>query len=274
MTLRGFRLTYQILASFGVLFLLGAALFGIQVATDRRVVFFLADEQLYTEFFVFGIPVGMHLVGALEIIGLVLAAAGLLIGIMFSFRKTVSAEVSMIALWLLSVGFETVRLPVLLMSLKITSIGMLGSLSKAVVGARFAGLISLFISSLHAVGYGRDRLQNGYLIALLGGVILAGFMPVSIDRFLPSFLLATGYREISTVVTISILLLSLIDYLVASRLREEPSYALVGFAVTGAAASWIWLWDLRAPLVGLAAIACFAGLTALVLRKLHDIYIW
>ncbi len=273
-TLRGFRLTYQILAVFGLLFLLGAVVLGIRVGTDRRVIFFLADEQLYTEFFVLGMPLGIHQAGALQVGGLVLASAILLILIMFSFRKTVSTEVSMIALWLLAVAFETLRLLVLLLAQRFMSIGMLVSLSRAIVGARFAGLISLFISSLHAAGYGRDRLQNGYLLAVLGGTILAGFMPVSIDRFLPSFLLASGYREISTVVILSILVISLLNYLVASRLREEPSYAVVGFSMTGAAASWIWLWNLRTPFAAFAAIALFLVLTILTLKKLHEIYIW
>jgi len=101
-------------------------------------------------------------------------------------------EVYLLVLWLFLADIEILRLLMLIIAQRNTSIGALVSLSRLVYGARFAGIIALFISGLYAVGVGHERSQTAYLIALLGGAVLAMLLPISIDRFQASFMLQTG----------------------------------------------------------------------------------
>lgn len=274
MTTRNFRFAYWIFSIVSVLALAGSILLAIRTGTDKWLPFFLADAKLYTEYFFFGAPVGIQLAAALQICFLLLCSSAVLIIIFFTFQKTVSAEVYLIALWAFLVDAEALRLVMLIISQRSTSIGPLVSLTRVVYGARFTGLISLFISGLYAVGIGHERPQTGYLLAILFGAMIAMLIPISIDRFQSSFMLAAGYRDITMIVTISLIVINFIDYVVAARLKEDSSYVFAGIGLTIAAGSWVWLWNTR-PLTGGIGIALLfaAGLFG-VIERLHKIYIW
>lgn len=274
MTTRNFRVTYWLFASLSLVLLLGAILLAIRIGTDKRLPFFLADSRLYTEYFFLGAPVGIQLAAVFEICGLAVGVTALLTLVLFTFQKTTSMEVYLLVLWLFLADIETLRLLMLIIAQRNTSIGALVSLSRVVYGARFAGIIALFISGLYAVGVGHERPQTAYLIALLGGAVLAMLLPISIDRFQASFMLQTGYRDITMVVTVALVAINGVDYLVAARQKEDPSYAWVGIELTAAAAAWIWLWDTRPLGWGLAAVLFFVLCVVLAIKRLHAIYIW
>jgi len=254
--------------------LVASVVLAIRIGTDKRLPFFLADLHLYTEYFFLGSPMGIQLAGALECCFFVLAATAMLIVVLFTFQKTVSAEIHLIALWIFLVEAEALRLPMLIIAQRSTSIGSLISLTRLVYGARFSGIISLFISGLYAVGIGKEKPQTGYLFALLLGSMFAMLLPISIDRFQSSFMLQTGYSELTMIVTASLIVLNAIDYLVAARLKEDRSYAFVGIALTIAAASWVWLWDTRVFVWGLIVVIAFAFCVFVSIKILHHIYIW
>jgi len=273
-TTRNFRLTYWILSSLSLVMLLGTIVLAIRIGTDKRLPFFLADTRLYTEYFFFGKPVGIQLAAALEMCVLALGVSAVLMVVLFTFQKTVSAEVYLIALWVFLVDVETLRLLMLVIAQRSTSIGSLVSLTRVVYGGRFTGLILLFISGLYAVGIGHERPQTGALLALLFGTMLAMLMPISIDRFQSSFMLQAGYRNITMIVTTSLIVINCVDYFVAARLKEDMSYAYAGIGLTAAASAWVWLWDARS-LVGGMGVALFFVLCVLVAtERLHKIYIW
>ncbi len=254
--------------------LIGAIGLSIRIGTDKRLPFFLADARLYTEYFLFSTPIGIHLAAAFEMIALSLGICTLLVTVLFTFQKTVSAEVYLLALWAVLVDVETLRLMMLLVAQRSTSIGALVSLTRIVYGARFSGLIALFISGLYAVGIGHERPQTGYMLSLLFGAMIAMLMPISIDRFQSSFMLQAGYSEITMIVTGALLAINLVDYLVAARLKEDVSYALVGVALTAAGAVWVWLWDQRPFFWSLLGTLCFSLCVFMAIQKLHRIYLW
>lgn len=274
MTTRNFRFTYWILLSLSLVMLLGAILLAIRIGTDKRLPFFLADSRLYTEYFFLGAPVGIQLAAALEICVFALGVSAILTVVLFTFQKTVSGEVYLLVLWVFLADAETLRLLMLAIAQRSTSIGALVSLTRVVYGARFTGLIALFISGLYAVGVGRERPQTGYLLALLFGAVLAILMPISIDRFQSSFMLQAGYRDITMIVTASLVAINCVDYLVAARLKEDKSYAFAGIELTAAAAAWIWLWDTRPLGRGMVGVLFFALCVFLAIKRLHRIYIW
>jgi len=76
------------------------------------------------------------------------------------------------------------------------------------------------------------------------------------------------------VVTVALVAINGVDYLVAARQKEDPSYAWVGIELTAAAAAWIWLWDTRPLGWGLAAVLFFVLCVVLAIKRLHAIYIW
>lgn len=274
MTTRNFRFTYWILATLSLMMLFGAIVLAIRIGTDKRLSFFLADSRLYTEYFFFKTPVGIQLASALEMCVFALGVSVVLQVILYTFQKTVSAEVYLIALWIFLADVEILRLLMLLIAQRSTSIGALVSLTRVVYGARFSGLISLFISGLYAVGIGHERPQTGILLALLFGAMFAMLMPVSIDRFQSSFLLQAGYQDITMIVTASLIAINCMDYLVAARLKEDMSYALTGIALTASAVSWVWLWDTRPVIWGMCVAFFFALCAFFAVERLHKIYIW
>jgi len=254
--------------------LLGATVLAIRVGFDKRLPFFLADSRLYTEYFFFGAPVGIQLAAALEMCVFALGVSAILMVVLFTFQKTVSAEVYLIALWMLLADAETLRLLMLVIAQRSTSTGSLVSLTRVVYGARFTGLIALFISGLYAVGIGRERPQTGYLLSLLFGSMLAMLMPISIDRFQSSFMLQAGYRDITMIVTAALIVINCVDYLVAARLKEDASYTLAGIGLTAAAGAWVWLWDTRPLGWGIGIALFFVLCVFLAIKSLHKIYIW
>lgn len=274
MTTRNFRFTYWILSMLSLVVLIGAIGLSIRIGTDKRLPFFLADARLYTEYFLFSAPIGIHLAEALEMVALSLGICTLLITVLFTFQKTVSAEVYLLALWALLVDAEALRLVMLLVAQRSTSIGALVSLTRIIYGARFSGLIALFISGLYAVGIGHERPQTGYLLSLLFGAMFAMLMPISIDRFQSSFMLQAGYREITVIVTGALLAINFVDYLVAARLKEDGSYALAGVALTVAGALWMWLWDQRPFFWSLVGALCLSICVFVAIQRLHRIYLW
>jgi hypothetical protein len=254
--------------------LLGTIVLAVRIGTDKRLPFFLADSRLYTEYFFFGAPVGIQLAAALEMCVFALGVSAVLMVVLFTFQKTVSAEVYLIALWIFLADAETLRLLMLVIAQRSTSIGPLVSLTRVVYGARFAGLIALFVSGLYAVGIGHERPQMGYLLAVLFGAVLAVLMPISIDRFQSSFILQAGYRDITMIVSAALIGINCVDYLVAARLKEDVSYAFVGIGLTAAAGAWVWLWDTRPLGWGMGGALFFALCAFLSVERLHKIYIW
>ena len=274
MTTRNFRVTYWILSLLSFAVLIGAIGLSVRIGTDKRLPFFLADARLYTEYFLLGIPIGIHLAEAAEMVVLSLGISALVVTVLFTFQKTVSAEVYLLALWALLVDAEALRLVMLLVAQRSTSIGVLVSLTRFVYGARFSGLIALFISGLYAVGIGHERPQTGYLLSLLFGAMFAMLMPISIDRFQSSFMLQAGYREITIIVTGALLEINFLDYLVAARLKEDVSYAFVGGGLTAAGVVWVWLWEQRPLVLSLAGAAFFSLCVFASIQRLHRIYLW
>jgi len=255
--------------------ILGAIIvISVKIGTDRRLPFFLADAKIYKEYFFWGLPIGIQLAESLKLGLLALGVCALLTSILFMFRKTVSSEVYLIALWIALADFESLRLIILLIAQRSTSIGVLVTLTRIVYAARFSGLIAIFISSLYAVGIGHEHPQTGYLFAILFGVMVAMLMPISIDRFQSSFLLQAGYKDITMIVTFSLLAISFIDYLVAAKLKEESAFVIVGIELILAGLLWVWLWEQRSFLVSVGAVVLLALSALRAIQKLHKLYIW
>jgi len=273
-TRRNFRFTYWLFSSISLVILVTSIVLTVRIGNDKRLPFFLADLNLYTEYFFLDSPIGMQFAGALECCFLVFAATFMLIAVLFTFQKTVSAEIYLIALWIFLVEAEALRLPMLIIAQRSTHTGSLISLTRLIYGARFSGLISLFISGLYAVGIGKERPQTGCLLALLLGSVFAMLLPISTDRFQSSFMLQAGYSELTIIVTASLIVLNAIDYFVAARQKEEKSYVFVGITLTVAASSWVWLWNTRDFKWGLIVVIAFGLCIFASIKILHYIYIW
>lgn len=274
MTTRNFRFSYWILSVVSIAILGAVIVISVKIGTDKRLPFFLADAKIYKEYFFFGLPIGIQLAESLKLSLLALGACAILTSILFMFRKTASSEVYLIALWIALADLESLRLIILLIAQRSTSIGVLVTLTRVVYAARFSGLIAIFISSLYAVGTGHEHPQTGYLLAMLFGSMVAMLMPISIDRFQSSFLLQAGYKSITMIVTFSFLAISFIDYLVAAKQQEESAFVIVGIELTLAGLIWVWLWEQRSFVMSVAAVILLALSALRAIQKLHKLYIW
>jgi len=194
--------------------------------------------------------------------------------ILYSFRKTVSAEIYFYAFWVLSLGFETLRLAVFGIAAANGSTYWQILATKALLFARYSGYLSLFASGLYAAGFRNEKLGSAAVFILAVSFALATAMPVNTGSFAPTLELRSGYGilhlgfyAVTSVVTVA-------NFLYAVRSTGESAYRLVAF---GCAAFLIGRQLLVSQLNPFLIVAGFALLVTgswLFISRLHAYYLW
>lgn len=208
-------------------------------------------------------------------VGLCALFAALCLGfILYSFRKTVSAEIYFFSFWVLSVGLEVLRLAAFDLAAGGGSAYWQIVVTKVLLFARYAGFFSLFMSGLYAAGFRNEKLGTVALVILTVSLGLAVAMPVNTGSFAATLELRAGYVELNTGLVIIVALVTVANYLYASRAAGEPSYR---FVALGSALFLVGhrlltsQWNPFAILVGFVLLV--AG-SWLFVSRLHAYYLW
>ena len=194
--------------------------------------------------------------------------------ILYSFRKTVSAEIYFYAFWVLSVGLEVLRLASLGLAIDGGSSYWQIIATKALLLARYAGDLSLFMSGLYAAGFRNEKLGAVAIAVLALSLGLAAAMPVNTGSFSPTLELRAGYVELNAGLVIVVALVTVTNYLYAARATGEGSYRLVAL---GAGVFLIGQRLLTTQWNPFAIVAGFALLVVgswLFVSRLHAYYLW
>jgi hypothetical protein len=208
-------------------------------------------------------------------VGLCALFASLCLGyILYSFRKTVSAEIYFFSFWVLSVGLELFRLVIFDLAAGGGSIYWEIVSTKVLLFARYAGYFSLFVSGLYAAGFRNEKLGTVAAIILAISLGLATAMPVNTGSFAPTLELRAGYVELNAGLVLVVALVTVANYLYAARTSGEASYRLVAL---GAAIFLVGHRLLTTQWNPIALIAGFVLLVAgawLFVSRLHSYYLW
>jgi len=208
-------------------------------------------------------------------IGLCCVYAALGLGfILYSFRKTVSAEIYFFSFWVLSVGLEVLRLGVFDLAAGGGSIYWQIVAAKALLFTRYVGYLSLFVSGLYAAGFRNEKLGTAVAVILAIAAGLASAMPVNTGSYAPTLELRAGYVGVNAGLALMVSLVTVADYLYAARSTGEGSYRLVAL---GAALFLVGHHLIIAQWQPFAIVGGFVLLAAgswLFVSRLHTYYLW
>jgi hypothetical protein len=238
--------------------------------TDRGIPSFLSTSEF--ALLGFRIP-SHHLAGAGA--GLCALYAALVLGlILYSFRKTVSAEIYFFSYWVLSLGFEILRLVVF--SLAADDIAATWQIlaTKALLFSRYSGQLALFASGLYAAGLRNEKLGTVTALVLAPAFALAATMPINTGSFAPTLELFPGYGDLNEAFFVFLAVATVLNFLYASRVSGEKSYRVV------AAGALLFLVGQRLlvtqwnPFMMVLGFSLLAGGSWLFVSRLHSYYLW
>jgi len=246
----------------------------LQLSRGDKFPAFLVKADALGSFRVGSTAISSHYLAAAGI-GLCTIFAALSLGfILYSFRKTVSAEIYFYSFWVLSVGLEVLRLVVFDLAAGGGSVYWQIVATKVLLFARYAGYFSLFTSGLYAAGFRNEKLGTVAAVILALSLGLATAMPVNTGSFAPTLELRAGYVEINAGLVLVVALVTAANYLYAARSSGEASYRLVAL---GAAVFLVGHRLLTTQWNPFAMIAGFVLLVAgswLFVSRLHSYYLW
>ena len=208
-------------------------------------------------------------------IGLCSLFAALCLGfILYSFRKTVSAEIYFYSFWVLSVGLEALRLVVFDLAAGGGSVYWQIAATKVLLFARYAGYLSLFASGLYAAGFRNEKLGTVAAVILAISLGLATAMPVNTGSFAPTLELRAGYVEINAGLVLVVAVVTVANYLYAARASGEASYRLVALGAAIFLAGHRLLTTQWNPFALLAGFVFLVAGSWLFVSRLHSYYLW
>lgn len=194
--------------------------------------------------------------------------------ILYSFRKTVSSEVFFFAFWVLSVGLEVLRLVIFDLAATGASAYWQAFVAKALLFSRYGGCFSLFVSGLYAAGFRNEKLGSIAAMVLVLALALAVTMPINTGSYAPTLELRPGYEDLNTGFFFIIAIVTVINFLYATRATGEKSYRLIALA---SAIFMLGYWLLVSRWGPFSLILGFVLLVSgswLFVSKLHSYYLW
>ena len=184
-------------------------------------------------------------------------------------KKNESPELLFIAIFVLSLSFEAVRLVIALQQLiDIPSVYLL-IVSRILLISRNFGIFSLFAASLYAAGLKNQKPRNITAIIAITSLIIALGIPVDTFSWTSNFEPGSGYASLSRILNTGILFITVASFLIAAWTQRSKNYVyisigalliLAGRNITLAADTW----------PGLTGIALLAAGTWILRRYFHS----
>lgn len=260
------------LVSAFMLALVAAASVFVLIRKDVPV--FLIEHGAYKVHQFLGIRIPSHILSMFDVAASVLFSFSISIFILKVFRKTVSAEIFFFCLWVGTVAFEALRLVGLASAILDTSYIFISFLAKLYMGAKFLGLVMIFISGLYAAGMRSEK----HFALVAGGlgvsVLFASILPVNTGIFGMNLLYRIGYSRMFEGFSLAVILITVMNYLIAAKLRSDRAYFMIALGIAGITISYFLLSLDMAPAVSLLSILTMASGSLLYVIRLHSFYLW
>jgi hypothetical protein len=234
---------------------------------------FMASDA-FKEFRFAGLSLDSQATSALAILIAACYAALCLGFILATFRKTVSAEIFFFAFWVLSFGFEAVRLLVFHFVEAGEPIAWSVIATKVVLGARMIGLFSFFAAGIYAAGFRNEKFGSAIILVIVIGWALAYSLPIDTGVFEPTLIMRQGYATLSSILAIIIATTTAANFLYASFSNGEPSYRAAALGSACALVGQSLLISRWMPVDIIAGSFLLIFGSWLFVSRLHAYYLW
>ncbi len=274
MTISARRKSYWILFFLSSAFLAVYCLLSIGMIKKPIVPIFLLRSDAYDLFRLGNIAIPSFTLAAIGAGLPALVSVLTLSFILASFRKTVSAEIFFFSFWVASLSFEVLRLAIYVMAARDFPDSFQLAATKVLLGARYAGTLSIFMSGVYAAGLRNEKHGGNILVILAASVGLAVMMPIDAGTYLHTLELKPGYRSLDTWFFYLLGFMSVLNYLGSIHVRGEKSFGYIALACAASIAGARFLASSWNPwLVASGFILACAG-SWLFVSRLHEYYLW
>lgn len=251
-----------------------AVVFSILLILRRDVPIFLIERKIYKVHTILGWRISSFALSLADALSAAFFASLVGAFILRTFRKTVSAEIFFFAFWLATISFDSLRLVHLFAGLNGGSDTLLAVIDKLYIGTRFLGYIAIFISGLYASGMRNDR-QFSIMAACVGiSIALVSILPVNTGIWTRNIIFKVGYGRLIEGFSLSIILITIANYLIAVRVRGDKAYYLIALGIAALTAGTHYLSRDGSPTLSLVSMAMMALGSFLYIYKLHSFYLW
>lgn len=207
---------------------------------------------------------------------IVTAAAGCILGasIQYSFRKTLSAEITLFLVFITLVAFDALKPCMLLLQNYNKPITWYSTLTRLVYLVRFTGIFCFFSAGLFASGLPAQRLSITLGICFITAFTFSVILPLDSSIREDNFLFRIGMHRNMQTALIVLEVIAVINYIAAAVRKNEKTYisAAVGaaFALTGREL----LFFNHSFITTTAGLLLFISGAVLYAKRIHRIYLW
>ncbi|HEY9053857.1 MAG TPA: hypothetical protein VIO60_03455 [Rectinemataceae bacterium] len=274
MTLKTRRRTYWALFGIAGFFLAAGLAASVVLAIRPDVAFFLVEHGIYRLHSLFGLKLPSQILSTVDCLLASAVVASILAAILRSFRKTVSTEILFFAFWLTSRAFEPLRLLHLILAIRGVADQGLIFFDKLYLGIGIFGYCSLFVSGLHAAGMRTERqFSIAVACAAIGG-FLAAALPVNSGLWDWNLLFRVGYSRLVNGFTAAIVGMTVLNYLIAARVRGDKAFLFAAAGLAAAAIGAFFLGRDFSPLASLVAVSAILAGGGVFVQAMHSFYLW
>lgn len=204
-----------------------------------------------------------------------LSSAATMVFITVYFRKTVSSEIFFFSAFAFSPVFEAVRLLVPMVATPGgLPIPVLAAVTKVALFGRVFGTFSLFLSAVYATGFKYEKLERMFGITALAALAVTGAVPVNTSVPLVTFSFELGYSGVIAAVVFFMKAMAVGNYALAARLNQSREFLVAGAGALACSLGREALHFAPNPAVTIAGAALFCGGGMVLIRKMHDYYLW
>lgn len=268
------RRTYWAVFLVSAFMLVLAIIASIFILVRKDVPVFLIEHGVYKVHPIFGIRIPSYMLSMFDVVASVLFSFSISIFILKVFKKTVSAEIFFFCLWVGTVSFEALRLVGLAAAILDLSYISISFFAKLYMGAKFLGLVMIFISGLYASGMRSEK----HVALVAGGigisVFFAAILPVNTGIFGMNLLYRIGYSSMFEGFSFAVILITVINYMLAAKLRSDRAYYMIALGIAGITLSYFLLSLDMTPAVSFLSIITMATGSLLYVIRLHSFYLW
>ena len=210
-------------------------------------------------------------------IALILAAVYSFVGMLVIhsfFERTPTPEILYIAIFVISISFEFLRLFLPLHIIYNFPSFYLRIAARVLLFTRFFGIFALFTAGLCAAGLDVQKVRNALFIITLATLVTTGGVPIDVHTWDTSFNMITGYKNLFRMIEILVFLTTMISFFIAAKIRESKYYvhaavgvmlALIGRNILLSTDNWIGIFQ---------GILLLSFGTYYLCSKIHKIYLW
>jgi len=208
---------------------------------------------------------------------LILAALYSFIGLMLIysfFERTPTPEILYIAIFTISLSFESLRLFLPLHWVFNFPSFYLRIIARILLFARFFGIFSLFTAGLCAAGMDVQKTRNAIFIIVIAALVIVLSVPVDVHSWDTGFNLTSGNSVLFRMIELLAAVTTMASFLIAAKIRgaKEYIYAAIGIILSFLGRNFLLGTD---NWIGAGmGIALLSFGTYYLCSKVHKIHLW